>query len=102
MVNKRDKNEGAKKPAASTAPKSRIVTKPKAIARTASAAPAAKPRAAKKKAAEADTVRQEDIAFRAYLIAEKRQQIGLPGDALSDWVEAERQLLGGRATHGVN
>ena len=100
MVNKREKNEGAKKTAASAAPKSRVATKPKAVTRTAVAAPAAKP--AKKKTAKPAAIRQEDIAFRAYLIGEKRQQLGLPGDSLGDWVEAERQLLGEPATHGVN
>jgi hypothetical protein len=35
---------------------------------------------------------QEDIALRAYFIAEKRQQLGLPGDSHSDWIKAERQL----------
>ena len=57
---------------------------------------------AKKKTAQPATIRQEDIAFRAYLIGEKRQQLGLPGDSLGDWVEAERQLLGEFATHGVD
>ena len=103
MVNKREKNEGAKKTAASTAPKSRVASKPKAVARAVSAEPAVKAaEPAKKKAAKPVTIRQEDITFRAYLIGEKRQQLGLPGDSLGDWVEAERQLLGERATHGVN
>jgi len=126
MVNKQDKNEGAKKAATTTAPKRRIATatKPKAATRIAEAAPAAK--SAIKKAAKLaakpavaqsiaptvvpavatsvvpSAIRQEDVAFRAYLIGEKRQQLGLPGDSLSDWVEAERQLLSERATHGVN
>ena len=103
MVNKREKTEGAKKTAATAAPKSRVATKPKAVTRTAEIVPAvtaAKP--VKKKAAKPAAIRPEDIAFRAYLIGEKRQQLGLPGDSLSDWVEAERQLLGERATHGVN
>ena len=34
--------------------------------------------------------------------AHQGQQLGLPGDSLGDWVEAERQLLSERATHGVN
>ena len=34
-----------------------------------------------------------DIALRAYFIAEKRRQQGLPGDEAHDWLEAERQLL---------
>ena len=99
MVNKRQKTEGANT-AANTAPKRVTATKPKAAARIAGDAPAAK--LAQKKTAKPSAVRTEDIAFRAYLIGEKRQQLGLSGDALSDWVEAERQLLGERATHGVN
>jgi len=108
MVNKREKAEGtkkavtatAKKTAAATAPKRRTATKPQAAARIADAAPAAK--RVKKKSAEPAIVRTEDIALRAYFIAERRQQLGLPGDALGDWIEAERQLLGERTTHGVN
>jgi hypothetical protein len=34
----------------------------------------------------------EDIALRAYFIAEKRRQLGLYGSPESDWLEAERQL----------
>ena len=97
---KPEKNEGAKKTAAATAPMRRATAKPKAASRitgNGSTAKTAKP--VKKKSA---SVRHEDIAFRAYLIAEKRRQLGLPGDSLSDWVEAERQLLGKRGTHGVN
>ena len=33
-----------------------------------------------------------DIALRAYYIAERRGKLGLPGDEMGDWVEAERQL----------
>ena len=103
MVNKREKNEGAKKTAATTAPKSRVASKPKAVTRTAGIVPAVKAvKPAKAKTAKPATIRQEDIAFRAYLIGEKRQQLGIPGDSLSDWVEAERQMFGERTTHGVN
>ena len=35
---------------------------------------------------------QDDVALRAYFIAERRQAAGLPGDAHQDWIEAERQL----------
>ncbi|MBU3664746.1 MAG: DUF2934 domain-containing protein [Chthoniobacterales bacterium] len=38
------------------------------------------------------SVTNHDIAVRAYFIAEKRRELGLPGDAESDWLEAERQL----------
>ncbi len=107
---KREKNEGAKTVPASTAPKRRTTTKPKAATRVPAAEPAAKapktasPKATKKKivAPAPPPIRHEDIAFRAYLIGEKRQQLGQPGDSLGDWVEAERQLVSERATHGVN
>lgn len=45
------------------------------------------------KAAPVVTVSQEEVGLRAYFIAEHRQRHGLPGDEVSDWVEAERQLL---------
>jgi len=38
------------------------------------------------------TFSTEDIALRAYFIAEHRQRHGLAGDSHSDWIEAERQL----------
>jgi hypothetical protein len=103
MVNKREKTEGADSVPATAAPKRRTVSKPKAAARpagTATSADAGKP--AKAKAEKTHAASHEDVAFRAYLIAEKRQQLGIHGDSLSDWVEAERQLLGERATHGAN
>jgi hypothetical protein len=53
-----------------------------------------KPAARKAAAPQAKKVHftQDDIALRAYFIAEKRQKHGLHGDAHSDWIEAERQL----------
>ena len=53
---------------------------------------AAKKKATKKKAKKAVVFSTEDIALRAYFIAEHRHHHGLHGDAHSDWVEAERQL----------
>jgi hypothetical protein len=35
----------------------------------------------------------EEIATRAYFIAERRQLMGWPGDSKTDWIEAETQLL---------
>jgi hypothetical protein len=35
----------------------------------------------------------DDVALRAYFIAEKRNANGLPGDTHQDWLEAERQLM---------
>jgi hypothetical protein len=58
-------------------------TKPKAAARP------PKPAAAKLKK---PGYSQDDVALRAYFIAERRQAAGLLGDAHTDWIEAERQL----------
>jgi hypothetical protein len=41
----------------------------------------------------------DDIALRAYFIAQDRQQFGRPGTPEGDWLEAERQL---RSEHGLN
>ena len=40
------------------------------------------------------SVTSEDIALKAYYLAERRRNLGLPGDPQSDWLEAERQLRG--------
>ncbi|MCK9588905.1 MAG: DUF2934 domain-containing protein [Terrimicrobiaceae bacterium] len=37
-------------------------------------------------------ISNEDIALRAYFIAERRQKMGWHGDSTGDWVEAESQL----------
>ena len=62
--------------------KKKPATTPKAVAK--------KPAAPKAKKAAAIT--RDDLALRAYFIAEKRHKLGLPGDEHSDWLEAERQL----------
>ena len=97
MVNRQKKTEGAGKVAATEAPKRRTTPKAAAPPRTAVVEVTAKTAKPRKKAASAPVpapiLRQEDIALRAYFISEKRQQQGLPGDSLSDWVEAEVQLL---------
>jgi hypothetical protein len=76
-------------------------TKTKAAAPVKKAAkPAAKkkPAAAKAKPAAKTTkpaapaYTQDDVALRAYFIAEKRRAEGLPGDEHGDWVAAEREL----------
>jgi hypothetical protein len=61
-----------------------------------SAPPAAKKPAKntlKKPAAAKVAFTTDDIALRAYFIAEKRHKAGLPGNSHQDWLEAERQLL---------
>ncbi|MCS7009495.1 MAG: DUF2934 domain-containing protein, partial [Chthoniobacterales bacterium] len=37
-------------------------------------------------------ISEEEIRLRAYYIGERRARMGWPGDAHSDWLEAERQL----------
>ncbi len=72
-------------PAAKRAPKPAAVKPKKVAAKGKSAAnksPTPKPAA----------YTRDDVALRAYFIAEKRQAHGLPGDEHQDWVEAERQL----------
>ena len=105
MVNKNEneKNAGAKTKATKAAPKARTASKPKTAARSEAGLAALEPAKAKaRKTHGSGGVRQEDIAVRAYLIAEKRQQLGLPGDSLGDWVAAERELLGERSANGTN
>lgn len=78
----------AKDPAPADAKPSAEASKAVAPKRTtkATAAPVTEP------AAPAATYTSDDIALRAYFIAEKRQAAGIGGDSHSDWIEAERQL----------
>ena len=67
----------------------KTTTKKTTGAASAKKPPAKKPAAPKKKVA---SCTQDEIALRAYFIAEKRQSLGLPGDAHTDWIKAEREL----------
>lgn len=40
------------------------------------------------------TISVEEIALKAYYIAERRRLLNLPGDSQSDWLQAERELRG--------
>jgi len=40
------------------------------------------------------SVTTEEIAIKAYYLAERRRNLGLPGDPESDWLQAERELRG--------
>jgi hypothetical protein len=40
------------------------------------------------------SVTNEEIALKAYYLGERRRHLGLPGDAQSDWLQAERELRG--------
>lgn len=81
-------------------------TKPAAEKVIVSAPETAKPKAAaaKTKAAQPRAGKlkysQDDVALRAYFIAERRQAAGLPGDAHQDWIEAERQLVAEASASG--
>lgn len=35
-----------------------------------------------------------EIALKAYYLGERRRALGLPGNPESDWLQAERELLG--------
>jgi hypothetical protein len=89
MEKKTSKSEGVATLATKTKPKT-AAPRRKAAASN-GATPTAKGTRAKR------AIRTEDIALRAYFIAEKRHSSGTPGDELGDWVEAERQLLSEQA-----
>ena len=38
------------------------------------------------------SVTMKDISLKAYYLAERRKNLGLPGDSESDWLQAEREL----------
>ena len=40
-----------------------------------------------------EQLNKNQVALHAYFIAERRRKLGMPGDQLSDWVQAERELL---------
>lgn len=57
--------------------------------------PKSKAKSAGKKAAPTENIHEptfEDIQLQAYFIAELRARLGVPGDATSDWVQAEAVL----------
>jgi hypothetical protein len=91
------------KRAAKTKPAAEKMPEPVAVPAPPEATPA-KPKAAVRKAKPAvkrtkkPSYSQEDIALRAYFIAERRQAAGLPGDSHQDWIEAERQLASEAST----
>ncbi len=81
------KSDSPIKPAAPAKPSAVPASQPAAPKK---AKPAVKAGKAAKPAAPAYT--REDVALRAYFIAEKRHTHGLPGNEHLDWLEAERQL----------
>lgn len=83
--------QSVKKPAAKrTKPAAKKVP---AVSRAPKKSPAArKPSVRAAKSAAVRTVTVKEISVEAYYIAERRQRLRLPGDAQSDWLEAERRL----------
>ena len=88
-MGKKDTNAKAAAPAKHAAKPAPAAAK-KAAAPKPPAKAAAAPKPAAKKAA---TFTTDDVALRAYFIAEKRRHLGQPGSEHGDWLEAERQLL---------
>ena len=80
---KKEKEEEPKKVEKAKAPARKKPVDPLAV--KPKKAPAVKKKPALK-------ISDEDIALRAYYIAEHRQRLGLHGTEHGDWVEAERQL----------
>lgn len=90
MAKKADANNRAAAPALSGSPTENNSPRP---ASPTAAGPRKRAAAAPKPA----KFSQSEIALKAYYIAEARRKMGLPGDEASDWLEAERQLKGGKA-----
>ena len=89
---KSDEVKPAKKVAA---PKSKTAVKQAAVQTEFEEKTVTKPtkKAAAPKAKKEIVITAEEIAHRAYFIAEHRQQNGYEGDSHQDWIEAERQLV---------
>lgn len=90
---KRKKDESTLEPISVEAKKGSKRTTPKSGSAAKAKTPKRPTKKAKAKAENATLLTVEAIALRAYFLAEARQQAGSPGDATSDWLEAERQLL---------
>jgi hypothetical protein len=103
MGTKRTSSEGAVSKAAKLPPKRKVVVrpaavesamKPKARKTSETPSPVASPATVATPGIPAGTqLAPEVIALRAYFICEQRKAEGRDGDSLSDWLEAERQLL---------
>jgi len=77
-------------PTSQTASSSPISGKKTVQSKTASSSSTAKSKARKKAM---EQLNRNQVALHAYFIAEHRRKLGMPGDQLSDWVQAERELL---------
>jgi hypothetical protein len=52
-----------------------------------------KTRASKRRTTKKNAISDDEIRILAYSLYERRRLDGIEGDAASDWVEAEQQLL---------
>ena len=103
MGTKRTSSEGAVSKAAKLPPKRKVVVRPAAVesavktkarsTSTSSEAPTAPAPVVTPGLPASTQLAPEVIALRAYFISEQRKAEGREGDSLSDWLEAERQLL---------
>ena len=102
MGTTRKSSEGPVSKAAKLPPKRKVVVRPAAV--ESAVKPKARKAPAKAEASKSATVAApgvpvsitlapEVVALRAYFISEQRAAAGKPGDSMSDWLEAERQLL---------
>ena len=89
---KTTKKVAAKKAAVTPAPAKKAAVKAPAKKAAAKKAPAKK--ATAKKAAKKAAPSLDAVAKAAYLNYRRRMELGLPGDDDSDWLEAERSLMG--------
>lgn len=89
---KKDKHAAAPEPVVAVEKPAKVGRKPAAAkALVAKIAKVAKPKPVAPPEPEI-VITNDDIALRAYFIAERRQAMGWPGDSSSDWIEAESQL----------
>ncbi|MFZ4483786.1 MAG: hypothetical protein ACOYOL_07385 [Chthoniobacterales bacterium] len=91
------KSAAKKRPAAASAKKSAPARKPTAVRpRATTASPARVVTSRRTGKSEVigliGSVSSSEVALQAYYIGERRRNLGLPGDAQSDWLEAERRL----------
>lgn len=87
-MSKKQKKSDAKKAAKKTVKKAAKKTASKKTAEKASKAKKTAKKAAPGKPVPSHTT----VASRAYAIWQNRQRFGIPGNAYSDWLEAEREL----------
>lgn len=86
-VAKPAKKDTPKSTAVAPAKAKKVASKSPASPKSAASAPAPAP------VVEVPQIPREEIQLRAYFISERRQTMGWPGNASTDWIEAESQLV---------